>query len=219
VKLQWESAQTDDPGDQLADSNGPGRSWYAIGPDTTTQESRAAELWSAELIVADDEGNEIETDCVFLGTYRGEEYAKAACQEWEDRFAERENDCVTIENLIGDLTDRRDRMRRSISDIALDGNLDSYALRSYYKAEETARLWGKVLELIEAQEDNDERDEVDALLVAIEKHRLDSLHWMFSHRSNLTMVNAIEDLKRDAYSEWLDDTFIRKIIKKYGGKR
>jgi hypothetical protein len=73
--LKWETADTEEPGDQNAPSARV-HGWYAIGP---TGDGR----WSCELIEVDDGLNEVPTGGADLGAFPSESAAKDAAQSHE----------------------------------------------------------------------------------------------------------------------------------------
>lgn len=77
TKLRWESAGTDEPGDQNADSRRGEHAYWSLGP-------MLDDRWSVELIVRDDDLNELPGDGVHLGHFGSEDAAKEAAQARED---------------------------------------------------------------------------------------------------------------------------------------
>jgi hypothetical protein len=85
-ELTWESAGTDEPGDQHADSTrrvGPGSTsaYYSLGPPFATPSAEDGERWSVELIQV---SHSDEIDTTSLGTHPDEPTAKAAAQQHEN---------------------------------------------------------------------------------------------------------------------------------------
>lgn len=78
MELAWESAGTDDPGDQNADSDHGPHSFWSLGRD--------GDGWSVELIVRGDDLEELPADGLGLGRFRSEVLAKRAAQSAERRY-------------------------------------------------------------------------------------------------------------------------------------
>lgn len=78
VELIWESAGTDEPGDQRADhvSDAMPPGYWAIGPI-------GHDLWSLDLVIHDDKGREIE--CRSFGDHLSEADAKRRAARVEAR--------------------------------------------------------------------------------------------------------------------------------------
>lgn len=79
LQLKWETAATDEPGDQNADTNLVDHGYWSLGP-------AADGAWSVELIEQEAETLiEIPTGGVDLGSFPSEAEAKAAAQAVEDK--------------------------------------------------------------------------------------------------------------------------------------
>jgi hypothetical protein len=74
--LVWESALTDEPGDQNADSNLGDHAYWSLSPNS-------GQRWSVELITRTDELTET-SDGFHLGEFASERKAKHAAQTRED---------------------------------------------------------------------------------------------------------------------------------------
>jgi hypothetical protein len=78
TQLQWETAGTYDPGDQLARSTTRvAHGIWSLGPAQSGN-------WSVKLIEIDIYGNEITSGGIDLGEYPSENEAKAAAQHYEN---------------------------------------------------------------------------------------------------------------------------------------
>lgn len=76
LELAWESAGTDEPGDQNADSEHGPHAFWSLGPESNGE-------WRVGLTVRDEALMEVDSDCIDLGAFATEAAAKAAAAEWE----------------------------------------------------------------------------------------------------------------------------------------
>ncbi len=74
--LRWESAGTDEPGDQNADSRHGPHAFWSLGPGTGGR-------WVVDLVQRDEDLDEIPGQSRQLGEYPSEQHAKAAAEEAE----------------------------------------------------------------------------------------------------------------------------------------
>lgn len=79
MKLDWEDAGTDEPGDQNASSERVAHGYWSLGPN--------GQGWSVELIEQDEDLVEISSGGIHLGHFPTEGEAKAAAQAYEDQRA------------------------------------------------------------------------------------------------------------------------------------
>lgn len=89
MKLDWEDAGTDEPGDQNASSERVAHGYWSLGPTHDGQ-------WGVELIEQDELLQEIPSGGIHLGGFPTEGEAKAAAQRYEDQNQE-----VPPDNLCG----------------------------------------------------------------------------------------------------------------------
>jgi hypothetical protein len=108
--LVWQSAGTDNPGDQTADTDRTDHGYWSLGP--------SVHLWAVELIVQGSDLEELPAECVHLGHYETESAAKVAAAEYEaspddvwlaDQFTGRNHDCDACGNGLEDHLVSRDR--------------------------------------------------------------------------------------------------------------
>lgn len=74
--LEWESAGTDEPGDQNASTRALPHGYWSLGPTNDGE-------WGVELIELDDQLQEVQSGGVHLGHFDSEAEAKAAAEEYE----------------------------------------------------------------------------------------------------------------------------------------
>lgn len=77
MNLTWESAQTDEPGDQNADSRFGAHAYWSLGPN-------GGGRWAVELIVRDCDLTERPLYSIALGDFPDEDDAKHAALAEED---------------------------------------------------------------------------------------------------------------------------------------
>jgi hypothetical protein len=76
MRLVWESAETDEPGDQNADTERVAHGYWSLGPTHDGQ-------WGVELIEQDENLVEIPSGGIHLGYFPSDSSAKAAAQLFE----------------------------------------------------------------------------------------------------------------------------------------